>query len=278
MNLVDINNAYLFGGVSGALKDRRARLFNEVKLGALSSGLPDAARAAYKSSWLALRGFFFVRFSPICLSPGPHGWDGALLFLNCASGIFGMQSSALRGRFSAIRFTHLIDGDVDLSLQSHSAKSTINGLEKREGVARKPPFNTYLLRWARKELVGKTAPRSLGRGSMHLELYAACILGFFYILCISELEYLKWEDASVDTNAGKRYLSIRTKQSKTDVSRDGILRSLIEIDAAVCHVGAFIDRGKWLPIQEMGRPCARDSIELTSFGHRESSGFGERGL
>ena len=135
---------------------------------------------------------------------------------------------------------HLINGNVDFTAQAHRAKAMIKGLKKNEGVTRKQPFNTDLLRWMHKELVCKNATRNTGMESMHCELYTACILGFFFLFRISEMEALKWEDISVETQDDKKYLSIRIKQSKTDVFKDGILRPLIEVDSVLCHVATFI--------------------------------------
>ena len=50
---------------------------------------------------------------------------------------------------------HLINGNVDFSLQAHRAKAMTKGLKKREEVMRKHPFNTDLLRWMQAELVKK---------------------------------------------------------------------------------------------------------------------------
>ena len=76
---------------------------------------------------------------------------------------------------------------------------------------------------------------------MYTELFTACILGFFYLLRISELENLKWGDMSVGIKDGKRYLSIKIKQSKTDVFRDGVVRSLVEVDSVLCPVKTFLE-------------------------------------
>ena len=76
----------------------------------------------------------------------------------------------------------------------------------------------------RKELVCKSESRNAGTESMHFELYTACILGFFYLLRISEIEAMRWGDVSVEHQDGKNYLSIKINQSETDVSKDGILR------------------------------------------------------
>ena len=54
------------------------------------------------------------------------------------------------------------------------------------------------------------------------------------------MEALKWEDISVETQDGKKYLPIRTKQSKADIFKDGILRSLIEVDSVLCPLATFM--------------------------------------
>ena len=167
------------------------------------------------------------------------GW--ALLdFLICTSKAPGRKASALKSRLSEIRFAHLINGNVDFSLHPHRDKSTIKGLRKREGVARKHPPNTDFPRWANKELARKYAARNSGGGSLYLELYTACIRGVFYLLRISDLEALTWEDIAADTQDGQLFLSIRINRSKTDVCRGGVLRSLIEIDSAICPLGAVL--------------------------------------
>ena len=120
---------------------------------------------------------------------------------------------------------------------------------------RKKPFNTDLPRWMRKELVGKSALRSNGTGTMDFELFADCILGFFFLLRISEIEALKWEDISTDTQDGATYWSIRIRHSETDVLEDGILRPLIEIDSMLRPVKTF---------QECKRMALRTGEEQSS--------------
>ena len=125
-----------------------------MKLEALFSGLADSERVSYQSSWMAWGRFCFVRGSPIWLAPGEPGWGEPLLdFLIWPSKVLGRRSSTLKTRFSAIRFMRLINGNVDFPLQAHRAKAMMKGLKKREGVMRKHPFNTDLLRWAQAELV-----------------------------------------------------------------------------------------------------------------------------
>ena len=79
---------------------------------------------------------------------------------------------------------------------------------------------------------------------MYSELYTACIVAFFYILRISELEFPKWGDIPIEPHDGENYLSIRTKQSKTDIVKGGVLRSLIGIDSMLCHVKTFRQWGQ----------------------------------
>ena len=138
--------------------------------------------------------------------------------------------------FASILLVRLIYGNVDFTLQAHRARALIKGLKKREGMVRKQPFNTDLPWRTHKELVCKSAARIAWSESMHFELYAARILGFFYLLRISELVGIKWEDNSVDTHDGRNYLAILSKKYKTDIFKDGILRARIEIDSVLCQV------------------------------------------
>ena len=79
----------------------------------------------------------------------------------------------------------------------------INAVKKREGVTRKHPFNTDLLRWMQKELATMHADRNMGQDSMYPELYAAGIFGFFFLLRISELGHLKCGDSPIGTQEGE---------------------------------------------------------------------------
>ena len=242
LNFVFDSSTSKCGGLNDVMKGRFHTVFDKAKLEALFSGLADSTRISYQSSWLAWERFCFVRNISTWLAPGHPGWDEPLLdFLIWTSKILGKRSSTLKTRFAAIRFMRLINGNVDFTLQAHRAKAMMKGLKKREGVVRKHPFNTDLLRWMQSELVAKSGDRNGSRGSMYMELFAACVLGFFYLLRISELGNLKWEDISIDTKEGKRFLTIKIKQSKTDVFRDGIIRSLVEVDSVLCPVKTFME-------------------------------------
>ena len=228
------------GGLNDMMKGKFTLLFSDAKLEALLPGLVDSAKSSYKSDRLGWGRFCFVRGVPIWLEPGKPGWGEPLLdFFRWASKVPGRKESALKGRFAAIRLMHLIEGNVGFSTQAHRVKALIKGLKKRGCVARKQPFNADLLRWVRKELVDKSAMRSNGTGSMYFELFTACVLGFFFRLRISELEAPKWEDIAVDAQGGGG-LSYRLgfANQKTDVSKDGISRSLIEIDSVlfICEI------------------------------------------
>ena len=229
-----------FGGLNEVMKTKFGVLFTDTKLEALFSGLSSSSRTECKSAWIGWGRFCFVRGIPVWLHPGTPGRGEPLLgFLIWTSKVLGRKASTLKGRFADIRFMHLANGNLDFTVQAYRAKALIKGLKKHEGVQRKQPSNTDLLRWMRKELICKTASRNTGMESMNYELYTARILGFFFLFRISEMEALKWEDISVETQDGKKYVSIRIKQSKTDISKDGILRSLIEVDSVLCPVATF---------------------------------------
>ena len=74
----------------------------------------------------------------------------------------------------------------------------------------------------------------------------------FFLLRISELEALTWEDIAVETKDNQRFSTLRIRQSKTDVSRDGITRSLVEVDSCLCPVKAFL---AW---EEMSRDSSNE--------------------
>ena len=124
------------------------------------------------------------------IEPGAPGrGEPPLDFLMWTSNIMGRKGPTLMGRFEAIPFMHLIDGNIEVSLQTHRDRYMVSGLAKKVGVERRKPPNTSLLRWMRMELVCKS--RSNGVGSMHFGLFAACILGFVYPIRIPEIETRK---------------------------------------------------------------------------------------
>ena len=96
-----------------------------------------------------------------------------------------------------------------------------------------------MLRRIRKESSCKSSVPNGGRGSLYDAMYTACILGFFYLLQISELEALTWEDITADTHDVHRFFPIRIKRSNTDIFRDGVVRYLVEIDTVRFPVNAF---------------------------------------
>ena len=148
-------------GLNDVMKTQFQTVFSQAKLEALVSGLSDSTRVSYQSSWMAWGRFCFVRNISVWLLPGEPGWGEPLLdFLIWTSKVLGEISSTLKTRFSAIRFMHLINGNIDFSPQAHRAKAMMRGLKKREGVQRKYPFNTDLLRWMQTELVTKGDERS----------------------------------------------------------------------------------------------------------------------
>ena len=181
-------------------------LFSEVNLRALCSGVDDSSMASYKAAWAGRGRCCFVRGISVWLTPGDPGWDEPLLhFPIWASKVLGRKSPKLKGRFAAIRHMRPINGGVDFSLQSHRAREMVKGLGKLEGAMRKKPPNMDFLRWTHGWLVCKSDARSNGAGSVRFELFAACMIGFIYLLRISEIGSLKWGDISVDTYGGRSY-------------------------------------------------------------------------
>lgn len=169
--------------------------------------------------------FCFVRRISVRLTPGEPGWGEPLLdFLIWGIEVLGRQESTSEVRFASIRLMHLANGNVDFSSQAHRAKAMITGIKKRDGAVRKQPFNTDLSRRMHSELVCKSVARSNGTGPLNFEIFAACIMGFPYLLRISEIVSRKWRGISVDTREGRNYLSVRIKQSETDIPKDGLLR------------------------------------------------------
>ena len=229
------------GGVNETLENQFQLVFTHAKLeelfrigGFRASKLPKLMDGTGG-------GFFFVRGISIWLAPRVPGWDEPVLdFSRWASKILGLRSSTLKTRFAAIRLMHLISGNVDFSIQAHRAKAMTKGLKKREGVQRKHPFSADLLRLMQTELVRKGGERSGGRGSMYTEMFTACGVGFLFLLRISELESLRWEDVCVGSRGGERFPTLRIKKPKKDVSRGGIARSLIDVDSCLFPVKAFL--------------------------------------
>ena len=151
------------GGLDVLAGDKFTLPFSDIMLESVLSGLADSTRAPYKTAWLGLGRFCFVRGISVLLFPGTPGRGEPLLgFLIWTCKVLGMKYSTSKSIFAAVRFTHLINGDVDFSTHAHRTKALINGLKQRDGVGRKQPFNTDLLRWMHKELVGKSSQRSNG--------------------------------------------------------------------------------------------------------------------
>ena len=110
------------------MKKKFYLLFSEVKPEALFSGLSESSRSSYKSAWAVWGRFCFGRGISVWLTPGTPGWDEPLLdFWIWTSEILGRKSSTLEGRFAAIRFMHLVNGNLDFTLQAHRSKALING-------------------------------------------------------------------------------------------------------------------------------------------------------
>ena len=201
-----MENQYRRGCVNEQTKRKFTILFTNVELEALLSGAADSKRATYRMDWSGWGRFCSVRNISVWLEPGVPGRDGRLVdYLILTSKVLGRNASTLRARFSAIRFTRLINGHVDFALQSHRAKAMIKGMRKREVTVRKHPPNTDLLRWTHKELICKSDGRTIGHGSSYTEMYTACFLGFLFLLRTSEIAALTWGAISVDTHENQRF-------------------------------------------------------------------------
>ena len=125
-NAEECTNDFHFGCLNGWAKDKFTLLFPDIKLVALLSGLDDIARSPYKTSGLGWGRICFVRGISVWLVPGMPGWGEPLLdFLICTSKALGVKSSTLEIRFAALRFTHLVNGNVDFSTQAHRSKALI---------------------------------------------------------------------------------------------------------------------------------------------------------
>ena len=97
----------------------------------------------------------------------------------------GEAPAALKARWGSVRFPHIMRGLCDFSLKAFRTIALTKGIAKSHKRNRKRPFNADLPRWAMKAL-GVNLGQCPG-----LELVTSSILGFIFLLRISEIGNLE---------------------------------------------------------------------------------------
>ena len=199
--------------------------------------LASGTKVGYWSAWSQWLDFAKQR-NHSCWIDQNEGeqWDSNFLeFLLFHLKIMNRKASTLKTKIAAVRFYHVAHGKMDFMMGNNRAKALIKGVEKRETPGAKRPFNLELLVWMKENKFGEISRRE------QTTLYSAAVVGFFFLLRVSEIAALRPSDISVeDTPKGKRLIII-IRKSKTDQAGVGITRALIETKGKICPVGTMVD-------------------------------------
>lgn len=108
---------------------------------------------------------------------GPN-WDEHLVdFIMFESRVMQNASDTLRPKLSAIRFWHVVFGLDDFAKFGGRYHQALKGMRREHKVNRQIPFTPDVIEWARTHFSQSdlaNVPR--------VELYAATVLGFFFLL------------------------------------------------------------------------------------------------
>ena len=193
--------------------------------------MASGTRSSYWGAWNQWLDFAQQRNHSCWVIPNDgENWDANFLeFLLFHHKVMQRKAGTLRTKIAAVRFFHLIHGKLDFSKGGTRIQTLLKGIEKREIPNAKRPFNIELLEWMKRE-------KEKEKFEENEKVYMAAVIGFFFLLRVSEIANITRDDVSIeDTPRGKRLVLV-IRKSKTDQSGMGVTRALLSTPGTICPV------------------------------------------
>ena len=165
-------------------------------------------------------------------------WGGNFLeFLLFHSEVMKRKSSTSGTKVAAVRYFHLINGKGDFTAMGLRVKTLVNGVSKREVPNAKRPYNIELIQEIKKKIDESGNPNQQGDAM----IFAAVVMGFFFLLRVSEIANIRRSDITIEDNDNGRRLILVIRRSKTDQAGMGVARVLRETDLEICPVRTMVE-------------------------------------
>ena len=200
--------------------------------------LAPGAKTGYWCAWNQWIDFASERGHSCWLNPDSgEDWDSNLIeFLLFHQHVMQRKAGTLRTKVAAARYFHLIRGKSDFTACGTRVKTLLRGIDKREAPNAKRPFNLELLEWMMRDARESLA----GPGTDEKEtIFAAAVLGFYFLLRVSEIAQVRRSDITVESTGKGRRIILVIRRSKTDQAGQGVTRALLETKTEICPVATM---------------------------------------
>ena len=148
--------------------------------------------------------------------------------------MMGNTAPTITSKISAIRYWHVISGYPDFSVGGGRFRHVLKGLRREHKVKRKLPVTFEILDWIYHEYWQGDA------STLRTEVMAAILIGFFFLLRISEVEQLTWGHVTLSTDVeDEQTITVEIAKSKTDQYNDGDVKVLKSMNHHLCPVRMF---------------------------------------
>ena len=208
-------------GVVSALQRVHHETQGIEKIEALLRGLSDGAKIAYRRSWRHWVLFCTGTGVEPWIDFSKRGWGEIMLdFITHEHLVLGLQAKSTRSEISGIRYFHIMAGYGDFLPLGVRYKQLLNALSKGVVASRKFPFGPEMFMCLRNCVLQTNVTSEV------IEVWAALVVGFNFLLRGSEVMNLRWRDFSALREDDGDYLFLRIRRSKTDTKGFGVFRSL----------------------------------------------------
>ena len=210
-------------------------VMGEEKLNALLSGIAPSTERRYLSVWNQWSYFMTMRQKDTWLVKTGPNWDADLIdFIMFESRLMKNTSDSIRVKVSAIRFWHIVCGLDDFTKFGGRYQQVLKGMRREHKTNRKIPFSVDMIDWIYTHYLAVDMANTA-----RAELYAATVIGFFFLLRVGELENLRRSDVTLAKDENNDdVITVIIRHSKTDQYNAGNYKTLKAIPGPLCPVKA----------------------------------------
>ena len=216
------------------------RVYGDHRIMAIISGISPTTRSRYISGRNRRVIFPEGQQRSPWISRDNDNWDELLIgFILFAANVMGNACPKIRGKLPAIRFWRVVSGRADFSSGGGSFKQVMKSLRRKRKVNRKRPVTYDMLQWLYRDfwLSGPTSGARCG-------IMCAVLLGFFFLLRISEIEQCTWDNVTLGEDRDNDDIAaLVPPKCKTDQFNDGDAEAWKTLANSLFHVEMVM---KWL--------------------------------